>query len=258
MKQEGGKRCKSVDLVNSPLISVITVVFNDADHLEATIQSVLNQNFDDFEYLIIDGGSTDGKTLKLIQSYDDRLDYWCSEPDKGIYDAMQKGIHLARGQYIVMKNAGDFFEPAALSTVSELIVTQQPDVVYGDTYKINLNGRKTVMHSHLDGLKSSNTIDHRNVFIKREWLQRFPFDPKLKLCADYKQTLQLWRSGAKFVHSGKILSSMLPYGKSFSLKTYIEVYHIQKQFFAFPKPQINMAANLFWFVFLKIKRALKA
>jgi glycosyltransferase involved in cell wall biosynthesis len=258
MKLEGGKRCAEGYKAKPPLISVVTVVYNDYLHLAATIQSVLEQNFDNFEYIIIDGGSNDGKTIPIIQSYAANIDYWCSEPDNGIYHAMQKGIDLSHGQYVVMKNAGDFFEKDALSTVAHIIEAQKPDVLFGDTYKIHANGRKTRMYSKISGLNRSNTIDHRNMFIKKEWLLKYPFDLRYKLCADYHQTLNLYKAGARFVHSGQVLSSMLPFGKSFSIKTYFEVYHIQQQFFPFPLPQINLLINLCWFIFLKIKRWLRS
>ncbi|MCM8833252.1 MAG: glycosyltransferase [Candidatus Omnitrophica bacterium] len=91
-----------------PLISVITVVLNGERYLEETIQSVINQTYPNVEYIIIDGGSTDG-TLDIIKKYEDKIDYWVSEKDKGIYDAMNKGIRVASGEGLLFLNAGDFF-----------------------------------------------------------------------------------------------------------------------------------------------------
>jgi len=114
-----------------PTVSIVTVVYNRVNQLEETILSVLNQQFDKFEYIIIDGGSTDG-TIDLIRKYEDRIAYWISEKDKGIYDAMNKGIDAAKGKWINFMNCGDRFMPDALSSVfSE--DHNGADIVFGDT-----------------------------------------------------------------------------------------------------------------------------
>jgi glycosyltransferase involved in cell wall biosynthesis len=110
-KGEGGLRTKGYfkkSFEDKPLISIITVVFNGEKFLEETIQSVINQTYDNVEYIIIDGGSTDG-TVDIIKKYEDKIDYWVSERDKGIYDAMNKGIDLACGKWVNFMNASDVF-----------------------------------------------------------------------------------------------------------------------------------------------------
>ena len=108
--------------------SIITINYNNKDGLEKTILSVINQTCQDFEYIIIDGGSTDG-SVDVIKKYADRIDYWVSEPDKGIYNAMNKGIIKAKGEYLNFMNSGDcFYDNEVLSNVyqngmcSEMIV----------------------------------------------------------------------------------------------------------------------------------------
>lgn len=111
-KQEGGLRIKGLfnkkSTQNNPLISIITVVYNEQEHLEQTICSVINQTYDNLEYIIVDGGSTDG-TLEIIKKYEDKIAYWISEKDNGIYDAMNKGLLAASGEIINMLNANDFY-----------------------------------------------------------------------------------------------------------------------------------------------------
>ena len=89
-------------------LSVITINFNNRDGLRKTIESVVKQTYKDFEYIIIDGGSTDG-SVDVIKEYADKIDYWVSEPDKGIYNAMNKGIDVAKGEYCIFMNSGDVF-----------------------------------------------------------------------------------------------------------------------------------------------------
>lgn len=114
---EGGLRKKGYFRITdnkSPLITIITVVLNDSENIEATILSVLNQNYTNVEFIVIDGGSTDG-TLEIIKKYDDFIDYWVSEKDKGIYDAMNKGCRLAFGEGICFLNSKDIFKGEILN-----------------------------------------------------------------------------------------------------------------------------------------------
>lgn len=115
---------------NNPLVTVITVVFNGADTIEQTIQSVIGQSYKNVEYIVIDGGSTDG-SQEIIKKYEYAIDYWVSEEDAGIYDAMNKGITLARGDYIGMLNSDDFFaHPAALEIIVMRLKESNADTVF--------------------------------------------------------------------------------------------------------------------------------
>lgn len=133
---EGGLRTKGhfkKHYDNKLIISIITVVFNGKEHLEETILSVLNQTYDNIEYIIIDGASTDG-TLDIIKKYEDKIDYWVSEKDKGIYDAMNKGINLANGEWLNFMNAGDkFYNDDTLEGVLKENIIDQADCIYSNT-----------------------------------------------------------------------------------------------------------------------------
>ena len=120
-------------------ISVVTVCYNAADTIEKTMLSVLNQTYHDIEYIIIDGGSTDG-TVEIIRKYADRIAYWVSEPDKGIYDAMNKGIKVATGEYIYFLGADDLLCENVFFYIAPLL-TRTHTIYYGNvfiTYAIKL------------------------------------------------------------------------------------------------------------------------
>ena len=113
-------------------VTVVTVTYNAAESLEKTILSVLQQNYSNVEYIIIDGGSTDG-SVEIIKKYSDKIAYWVSEPDRGIYDAMNKGIRKATGEWINFMNAGDlFFHESTLSSVFSKQNHSLYDIMYSD------------------------------------------------------------------------------------------------------------------------------
>jgi glycosyltransferase involved in cell wall biosynthesis len=120
--------------LDNPKLSIITINFNNKKGLEKTIQSVISQTFDDYEYIIIDGGSKDG-SKEVIERYADKIHYWVSEPDKGIYNAMNKGIKAAKGEYYLFLNSGDFLiEKETLNKIFS--INPQEDIIYGDIIKI--------------------------------------------------------------------------------------------------------------------------
>ena len=156
-------KIQNSSLNKKPLVSVITVVLNGEKYLEETIKSVINQNYDNVEYIIIDGGSTDG-TLDIIKKYEDKIDYWVSEKDRGIYDAMNKGIDLANGDWINFMNAGDgFANMKILKRVFEKISDE--DLIYSDT--ILKNGIKF----YCDIKK--NIIIHQSLIYKKKLHNKF-------------------------------------------------------------------------------------
>ena len=104
--------------MDNSLISVITVSYNAVSTIEQTILSVINQTYSNIEYIIIDGGSTDG-TIDIIRRYEDKIAYWVSEPDRGIYDAMNKGASKANGEYIAFLNSDDWYELDAVSIIAQ-------------------------------------------------------------------------------------------------------------------------------------------
>jgi hypothetical protein len=136
---EGGLRTKGINkngTIDRPLVSVITIVFNGEKNLEQTIQSVINQDSDNFEYIIVDGGSSD-RTLEIVKKYESQIDYWISEKDRGIYDAMNKGINLAHGQWLSFMNCADLFY--SCKSLSGVPLKADVDFYYSDSILYNID-----------------------------------------------------------------------------------------------------------------------
>jgi len=187
-KGEGGLRTqgyfkKSYD--DKPLITVVTVVYNGEEHLEQTIKSVIEQNYDNIEYIIVDGESTDD-TIKIIEKYEDQIDYWVSEPDSGIFDAMNKGLSLSTGNYIGFINAGDYYNFDIFVKLTQEIC-QYPgiDIFYGDE---DVMSEKNIFLFNrppkiLNGCLGRD-IPHQSTFIKLDVHLKYKFETYYKIAAD--------------------------------------------------------------------------
>lgn len=172
-------------------VTIITVCRNHAKELEKTIQSVENQTWQKKEYIVIDGASTD-ETLEVIQQHGDSITQWISEPDQGIYDAMNKGIRLAQGQWVIFMNAGDTF--ASTDTLQRVFQeSQEADVIYGDVIKWEHVKKAEPPHN-----AHRMFFCHQSAFVKTSCLREFPFDTRHRMSADFKQIKQLYLSGKSF------------------------------------------------------------
>jgi len=174
-----------------PKLSIITINYNNRDGLERTIRSVVGQTFKDFEYIVIDGGSTDG-SVDIIKKYSDRIDYWVSEPDKGIYNAMNKGVSKATGDYCNFLNSGDYFNRN--DVLDRLNFNGfAGDILVGVTQYFHCEGDALVFE-HLDYPPQKITakrmifssIGHQSSIIKTSLLRRNMYDETLKIVGDWK------------------------------------------------------------------------
>lgn len=180
------------------IVTIITVCRNHAKELERTIRSVESQTWQEKEYLVIDGASTDD-TLNIIKSHEASITRWVSEPDQGIYDAMNKGIRMAQGDWVIFMNAGDTFaEDDTLQRVFSLFTShssllQDADVIYGDVIK-----GKLVKKAEAPRNAHRMFYCHQSAFVKTSCLREFPFDIRHRMSADFKQVKQLYLSGKRF------------------------------------------------------------
>jgi glycosyltransferase involved in cell wall biosynthesis len=173
------------------IVTIITVCRNHAQELERTIRSVESQTWQEKEYLVIDGASTDD-TLDVIKAHEASITRWVSEPDQGIYDAMNKGVKMAQGEWVIFMNAGDTF--AGDDTLQRVFGSpQDADVIYGDVIKEEL-----VKKAEAPRNAHRMFYCHQSAFVRTSCLREFPFDIKHRMSADFKQVKQLYLSGKRF------------------------------------------------------------
>lgn len=206
LRERGFIRKSSPEL---PLVTVITVVLNDAEGLKKTMASVLGQSYDNIEYIIIDGGS--GEPLQqVLRENGEWADLWISEPDKGIYDAMNKGAGLASGAWIIFINAGDYFYET--DTVRKVFCKNYDaaDFIYGHTFFLGGDFYGVVRAWSFDILWKTMIFTHQSLFTRSEILKRSKFDTRFKICADYNLIYNAYVSGMKFVNSDIVIAAFDP------------------------------------------------
>lgn len=192
----------SMDL---PLISIVTVVFNAASTLEQTMLSVLNQSYPSKEYIVIDGGSTDG-SVEIIQKYASQLAYWVSEPDKGIFDAMNKGIARTGGELIGIINADDWYEPEIFGEVARrYLETNKTQVIHGMMRNFQQDNFYNITGNSIRRLRY-DMIQHPTCFVPISIYDRFGcFDPAYQFSGDYDLIMRFVQNGVAFSFLEKVL-----------------------------------------------------
>lgn len=183
--------------------SIITVCYNSAETIEKTIKSVIAQMPVDIEYIIVDGASTDN-TVRLIRKYEECISKWISEPDGGIFDAMNKGISMATGDVIAFINSNDWYEEGALQTVEDAFQKNDCDIVCADNYVIWEKGNITYFdasHSQFDDMYVNMRYYHSALFAKKKWFsEKDNFSLQYKMAADYDWILRSMNKGAKLYY----------------------------------------------------------
>ena len=200
-----------------PRISVVTVCLNAAASIEATLRSVLAQDYPNLEYIVVDGGSTDG-TVGLIRRYSERIAAFVSEPDQGVYDAMNKGIGLAGGEYLLFLNAGDVL---AAKDVLSRAAAADADVLYGD-FAYSEGPRKGRVPADID----KGVFNHQSILYRRSLHETFGryISVKSLTAADYLFFMHLRASGrASFRKLDLVFSIVDPHGMSSGLQTFLQV-----------------------------------
>ena len=181
--------------------SIITVCYNSAKTIEQTIQSVLLQDYDELEYIIVDGGSTDGTTA-VIEQYRKKISVYISEPDRGLYDAMNKGINRASGDVVAFLNSDDWYERGTLEKVREYFDHNEVDIVSGNMYMWTnrVCSRYGVDRKNRENVFFESIYPQPALFVKRELYLRFGgFDLTYKVAADTKWIMNAYVNGAEIL-----------------------------------------------------------
>lgn len=195
--------------ITTPLFSIITVSYNALESIEQTILSVINQNFDDYEYIIIDGGSTDG-TVDIIKKYQSKISLWISEPDNGIYDAMNKAIKLSKGEWLIFMNSGDlFYNNLILNKIFfDSLKLNNYDIIYGNTLTKNEKRNINIPISKINySFFLYNTLCHQSVFFNKSvFFKNGYYNLEYKIISDRDLLFKVFRSKGNFFHFDNIIS----------------------------------------------------
>ncbi|WP_419801828.1 glycosyltransferase family 2 protein [Mucilaginibacter sp.] len=241
--------------MDKPLLSVITVVFNNERDIERTMLSVLNQTYPGIEYLIIDGKSTDG-TLEIIRKHQNKIAVFISEKDEGIYDAMNKGLAKANGNYVIFMNSGDeFYEKDTVKTV--FASAPDADIYYGETEMIGQNLKSLGQRRHNSpknftwkDFKYGMSISHQAIFIRRNLVENY--DLKYQLSADIDWILSAAKKAKTIVNVHQYVAKYLVGGQSKKrhLRSLLERFAIMRKHYGLLPAVFNhviIAFNLGWY-----------
>lgn len=199
-----------------PTVSIITVCFNSAKTIRETIDSVLLQDYPTIQYIIVDGGSVDG-TVDIVREYEERIDVFISEPDRGIYDAMNKGIRAATGEVVGMLNSDDIYaDPHVVSELMRALCEQDVEAVFADLVYVDQTDTSRVRRYYDSGRWRPSRFRfgwmpaHPTFFIKRQWYVRYGlFSLDYRVAADFEMLVRLLHTGrASYAHVGRPIVRM--------------------------------------------------
>ena len=234
----GGLRSKGIFKNGSntkPLISVVTVVLNGEQYLEKAILSVLKQTYDNVEYIIVDGGSSDG-TIDIIRKYSDLIDFWISEKDSGLYNAMNKGILISRGDFIGFVGSDDYLYPNTLEKIAEASNKKSIDYTVGPVDIIEEDGKLLEKILVLPSFSSKNRFifdmatHHLSFYISRKIINEVKFfDENFKIRSDYDMTIKVISTYKNYYNFIDSVGAFRKGGISGSYESYFENFYILRK-----------------------------
>jgi len=245
----------------NPRLSVITIVYNNVRDIERTIRSVINQTYTNIEYIIVDGLSNDG-TLQVIDKYKSQITKFISEKDEGIYDAMNKGLALATGDYVIFMNSGDeFYDNETVAAV--FAAAEDADIYYGETEMIADEGSSLGQRRHKApakftwrSFKYGMSISHQAIYIRRSLAE--PYDRRYQLSSDIDWIIRAAKKAKKIVNVNRYVAKYLVGGmsKKRHRQSLMERFEIMRRNYGLIPTVLNhfvIAFNLGWY-WLKNRR----
>jgi glycosyltransferase involved in cell wall biosynthesis len=241
-----------------PQISIITVVLNSEKYIENTILSVINQTYKNIQYIIIDGGSTD-KTIDIIKKYENELYYWISEPDKGLYDAMNKGLQKATGDFVWFLNSGDkIYSKDTLTNIFSSCNGNFHDVYYGETIIIDENDKiigmrrlRTPNQLTWESFKMGMLVCHQAIIVRRNIT--VPLNSTYRYSADFDWVIKILKKTNSIKNTNQILVRFLDGGRSKKtiIKSLKERFAIMSENYGISSTIINhFLISIKFFIFL--------
>ncbi|MGC1869512.1 MAG: glycosyltransferase [Acidobacteriaceae bacterium] len=233
---EGGRRTRGEALDRKPLISIITVVFRDKEELQGILNNVFEFDTNEFELIVIDGGSNDG-TVELLQQWDEKIDYWLSEPDSGIYDAMNKGISAAQGDYVLHLNAGDRLKHLPRVALAQCL-TEGVDVA---SFTVLMDQGEIYRPKTGFLLRIDNTWHHQGTFYSRT--RHLGYNIQYRVFGDLDLNQRMLKNGRIVRLFDQVVSHHLNNGISMKRTDVHEVYKSIRENFGRP----YVAIAFLWF-----------
>jgi len=199
---------------SDPKISIVTVVLNDSERFYDTASNIAELSYENIEYIVIDGGSSD-ETLNVIDSFKDGIDVYLSEHDEGLYHAMNKGIELATGEWIIFMNAGDKFENnKVLKTIFKARSYEDFDILYGDVNVSYSGFQKFEPAGDIIDIKKGMQFCHQSALIRLSYHKNYNYNIQNKMCADFEFFYNTARQNIPFLKLNEIIANVTPLGIS--------------------------------------------
>ena len=236
----------------SILITIITVTYNAENQIKRTIESVLSQSYNSIEYVIIDGESTDN-TLNIINQYRDEIDYIQSKPDRGLYDAMNIGIDIASGDYVLFLNANDIFcDSNVIKDIVDFISKslEEIDILYGNAIFELKDRNIRAIPKKIELLSREMIFSHQSVFVRTKILKQYKFDLKYKYVADYNQLSNIYIDGYKFHYYNRDISI----SATGSGVTFENTFDSVREHYSIPRLKLNPYSKVRMYRMLLLKK----